>query len=234
MIVHLFLSRLYPVIALIILCCSFSCTHIANQAIYEEALKHGYINYRSITTVLMGVAGAGKTSVQALLFSQPPLALAKFPVKAAVCVTVDTTGDVWRTMGEDGQDQFLAQSMTTVSTSSEPANRISDDGSPQLQSLELNDPTRTSTGSKLTSTEASLFTVPTESFSQIGAFGKPTNKPSSLSTPRFTNPSEVDKKFLDLIASCSPQSKPCNVGGSHNSRRSIAVCSYASHHDICH
>ena len=42
------------------------------QALYNQALAHGYIESRSIVAVLTGAAGSGKTHVKYLLLKKKP------------------------------------------------------------------------------------------------------------------------------------------------------------------
>ena len=110
------------------------CNHIhpthfflAMQVLYDQALTHGYIESRSIVSVLTGAAGSGKTHVKHLLFKKKPpvirisTALIESPVRAVSLTRVNTDEDDWHEIDDDEQCRMIAAALNTVEVLTETA-----------------------------------------------------------------------------------------------------------------
>ena len=97
------------------------------QALYNQALTHGYIESRSIVSVLTGAAGSGKTHVKHLLFKKkPPMiristALMESPVRAVSLTRVNTDDDDWHEIDDDEQCRMIAAALNAVDIPTETA-----------------------------------------------------------------------------------------------------------------
>ena len=89
------------------------------QVLYDQALTHGYIESRSIISVLTGAAGSGKTHVKHLLFKKKPpvirisTALMESPVRAVSLTRVNTDDDDWHEIDDDEQCRMIAAALST-------------------------------------------------------------------------------------------------------------------------
>ena len=89
-----------------------------SKSLLEEALKHGFVECRTVVCLLVGVAGAGKTHTKHLLFGWPPpesrnsTPLAVRPVHA-VRVLASTQGGQLQEVDPDQLDQILASAVAT-------------------------------------------------------------------------------------------------------------------------
>ena len=89
------------------------------QMLYNQALTHGYIESRSIVSVLTGAAGSGKTHVKYLLFKKnPPVIristpLMESPVRAVSLTKVNTENDDWQEIDDDEQCSMIAAALST-------------------------------------------------------------------------------------------------------------------------
>ena len=93
-------------------------TVAADQILFEEAMKYGYVESRSLSSLLIGAAGAGKTHVKHLIFKKPPpresvsTPLAERPVRAVrVARLGGKTDDDWSEIDDEKLDNMLAQAM---------------------------------------------------------------------------------------------------------------------------
>ena len=82
-----------------------------SRSLLEEALKHGYVQCRTVVCLLIGVAGAGKTHTKHLLFKWAPpkvrnsTSLAARPVQA---IRVSKEGEQLQEVKLDQLDQMVA------------------------------------------------------------------------------------------------------------------------------
>ena len=87
-----------------------------SKSLLEEALKHGFVECRTVVCLLFGVAGAGKTHTKHLLFRWAPpecrnsTPLAVRPVQA-VRVRTSTQGEQLQEVGPDQLDKILADTV---------------------------------------------------------------------------------------------------------------------------
>ena len=105
----------------------------AAQTLYNQALKRGYIESRSIVSILTGAAGSGKTHVKHLLFKKKPpvirisTALFESPVRALSLARIDANDDEWHEIDDDEQCRIIAAALNTgdipTTTASEPASQ---------------------------------------------------------------------------------------------------------------
>ena len=105
----------------------------AAQTLYNQALKRGYIESRSIVSILTGAAGSGKTHVKHLLFKKKPpvirisTALLESPVRALSLARIDANDDEWHEIDDDEQCRIIAAALNTgdipTTTASEPASQ---------------------------------------------------------------------------------------------------------------
>ena len=107
------------VLAILILHCNVYYTETLDtrlrksRSLLEEALKHGYVECRTVVCLLVGVAGAGKTHTKHLLFRWAPpelrnsTSLAARPIRA-IRVRTSTQGGQLQEVKPDELDQILA------------------------------------------------------------------------------------------------------------------------------
>ena len=103
------------------------------QTLYNQALKRGYIESRSIVSILTGAAGSGKTHVKHLLFKKKPpvirisTALLESPVRALSLARIDANDDEWHEIDDDEQCRIIAAALNTgdipTTTASEPTSQ---------------------------------------------------------------------------------------------------------------
>ena len=97
------------------------------QMLYNQALTHGYIESRSIVSVLTGAAGSGKTHVKYLLFKKKPpvirisTALMESPVRALSLARIDAEEDDWQEIDDDEQCRIIAAALNAGDIPSEAA-----------------------------------------------------------------------------------------------------------------
>ena len=97
------------------------------QVLYNQALTHGYIESRSIVSVLTGAAGSGKTHVKHLLFKKKPpvirisTALMESPFRAVSLTRVDTDDDDWYEIDDDEQCRMIAAALNAGDVPTETA-----------------------------------------------------------------------------------------------------------------
>ena len=86
---------------------------------YNQALKRGYIESRSIVSILTGAAGSGKTHVKHLLFKKKPpvirisTVLLESPVRALSLSRIDANDDEWHEIDDDEQCKLIAAALNT-------------------------------------------------------------------------------------------------------------------------
>ena len=99
--------------------------------LYNQALTHGYIESRSIVSVLTGAAGSGKTHVKYLLFKKKPpvirisTALMESPVRALSLARIDAEDDDWQEIDDDEQCRIIAAALNTGDIPTEAASESS-------------------------------------------------------------------------------------------------------------
>ena len=104
---------------------------LAMQMLYNQALTHGYIESRSIVSVLTGAAGSGKTHVKYLLFKKKPpvirisTALMESPVRALSLARIDAEDDDWQEIDDDEQCRIIAAALNAGDIPSEAASESS-------------------------------------------------------------------------------------------------------------
>ena len=87
-------------------------------SLLEEALKHGFVESRTVVCLLVGVAGAGKTHTKHLLFGWAPpefrnsTPLAARPIQA-IRVRASTQGGQLQEVDPEQLDQILADTVAT-------------------------------------------------------------------------------------------------------------------------
>ena len=87
-----------------------------SKLLLEEALKHGFVERRTVVCLLVGVAGAGKTHVKHLLFRRAPpelrdsTPLATRPVQA---IRVSTQGGQLQEVDPDQIKYLLTHAVAT-------------------------------------------------------------------------------------------------------------------------
>ena len=101
------------------------------QMLYNQALTHGYIESRSIVSVLTGAAGSGKTHVKYLLFKKKPpvirisTALMESPVRALSLARIDAEDDDWQEIDDDEQCKIIAAALNAGDIPTEAASESS-------------------------------------------------------------------------------------------------------------
>ena len=94
---------------------------------YNQALKRGYIESRSIVSILSGAAGSGKTHVKYLLLKKKPpvirisTSLLESPVRAVSLARIDAEDDDWHEIGDDEQCRIIAAAMSAGALPTEAA-----------------------------------------------------------------------------------------------------------------
>ncbi len=197
----------------------------ASQAIYEEALKHGYVDYRSTLCLLTGVAGSGKSSLKELLFGKPspairhstPLAEAPIGVRALRCTKVDATGEKWEILTDKGHNQMLATDVVSVVSSEAQAPPEATPLpllSPQSQSESLPNPVTILREADPVSPEVeSVIEHPSHSPSIENASSPVTTptRPTPTSAPIPLVTSGIADEIVSEMAASSLQSRPREV-----------------------
>ena len=103
----------------------------AAQTLYNQALKRGYIESRSIVSILTGAAGSGKTHVKYLLFKKKPpvirisTALMECPVRALSLARIDAEDDDWQEIDDDEQCKIIAAALNAGDIPTEAASESS-------------------------------------------------------------------------------------------------------------
>ena len=83
----------------------------SSQSLLEKALRHGFVEPRTVVCLLTGIAGSGKTHTKHLLFKKSPPGnrtstdLAERPVRAVI---VSKTGEQFHEVNIDELDKILA------------------------------------------------------------------------------------------------------------------------------
>ena len=83
----------------------------SSKSLLEKALKHGFVEPRTVVCLLIGVAGSGKTHTKHLLFKKNPpknrtsTPIAERPVRAVI---VCRTGEQFQEVNIDELDHILA------------------------------------------------------------------------------------------------------------------------------
>ena len=101
------------------------------QTLYSQALKRGYIESRSIVSILTGAAGSGKTHVKYLLFKKKPpvirisTALMESPVRALSLARIDAEEDYWQEIDDDEQFRIIAAALNAGDIPTEAASESS-------------------------------------------------------------------------------------------------------------
>ena len=101
------------------------------QTLYSQALKRGYIESRSIVSILTGAAGSGKTHVKYLLFKKKPpvirisTALMESPVRALSLARIDAEDDDWQEIDDDEQCKIIAAALNAGDIPTEAASESS-------------------------------------------------------------------------------------------------------------
>ena len=112
---------------------------LAMQALYNQALRHGFIESRSIVSVLTGAAGSGKTHVKYLLFKKKPpvirisTPLLESPVRALSFTRVNAEDDEWHEIDDNEQCQIIAAALTTGEVPTESAAELTSQGKTQTE-----------------------------------------------------------------------------------------------------
>ena len=97
------------------------------RTLYNQALKRGYIESRSIVSILSGAAGSGKTHVKYLLLKKKPpvirisTSLLESPVRAVSLARIDAEDDDWHELGDDEQCRIIAAAMSAGALPTEAA-----------------------------------------------------------------------------------------------------------------
>ena len=101
------------------------------QMLYNQALTHGYIESRSIVSVLTGAAGSGKTHVKKLLLKKKPpairisTALMESPVRTLSLARIDAEDDDWQEIDDDEQCKIIAAALNAGDIPTEAASESS-------------------------------------------------------------------------------------------------------------
>ena len=109
------------------------------QMLYNQALTHGYIESRSIVSVLTGAAGSGKTHVKYLLFKKKPpvirisTALMESPVRALSLARIDAEDDDWQEIDDDEQCRIIAAALNAGDIPTEAASESSSQETVEVQ-----------------------------------------------------------------------------------------------------
>ena len=88
-----------------------------SERIYEESLKHGYVDTSNSVVVLTGAAGSGKTHTKQVISNQPPppvrnsTALAENAIRALTFSKMNPGDDQWHPVDEDRNTEILAGAM---------------------------------------------------------------------------------------------------------------------------
>ena len=155
-------------------------------SLLEEALKHGFVESRTVVCLLVGVAGAGKTHTKHLLFGWAPpefrnsTPLAARPVQA-IRVRANTQGGQLQEVDPEQLDQILAG---TVAKGGVPLEKRFIQQLQQLFCCKCNNQT-TSTGlSSLPSENLKNQTTSVEISSQSDSYGSTENLSSQFATSK--------------------------------------------------
>ena len=115
------------------------------QALYNQALKRGYIESHAIVSVLTGAAGSGKTHVKYLLFKKKPptvrisTPLMESPVRALSLARVNAGDDEWHEVDDDEQLEMIAAALTTGDVPTKPASESTSQEAVQTQQPQSSD-----------------------------------------------------------------------------------------------
>ena len=140
----------------------------AAQKLFNEALKRGYIESRSIVSILTGAAGSGKTHVKHLLFKKKPpvirisTALLENPVRALSLTRIDANDDEWHEIDDDEQCRIIAAALNTgdIPTALAPPESTSQEMAEEQQSQSSDVPPSTAEQQSAQQTTATNHTDP--------------------------------------------------------------------------
>ena len=160
---------------------------------YEEAIKQGYVESRSLTVLLSGAAGSGKTHVKELIFGKPPPAVRRStglecPIRAISLLRVDSTDEEWHEISDDDQCQMVADAMTTN------VSQVTDFS----KSVITGDEQHEQEADVLASTTSSTTSLPTEEDHSVSTTSSSEEKPTSATSVH-------DHSLPDEPTQASPQ-----------------------------
>ena len=177
----------------------------AVQVLYNQALRHGFIESRSIVSVLTGVAGSGKTHVKYLLFQKKPptvrisTPLLESPVRALSLTRVNTEDDEWHEVNDDEQLEMIAAALNTGDVPTKPASQSTSQETVQTQQPQSSDvsPTAEQPPTSQTTTPNN-GNPPSKSLGQNAMFSPSTEHPQPpQSTTALASTSQPDQESDD-------------------------------------
>ena len=178
------------------------------QTLYSQALKRGYIESRSIVSILTGAAGSGKTHVKYLLFKKKPpvirtsTALMESPVRALSLARIDTEDDDWQENDDDEQCRIIAAALNAGDIPTEAASESS-----TQETVEAQQPP---------SANAPPSAVEQESAEQTSAdhTDPPSTSVVQSTTPPPTQHPPLPQVATELASTSQPDQEPddCGVG----------------------
>ena len=119
------------------------CILIESKKIFDDAMKDGCVIVNNMNVLILGMAGAGKTSAKHLIFGWPPpevrnsTPLAEKPIRAQIRevsgARVQARDSQWKPVETNGLQQIIGETVSKIT-----CNRVSDSG----DKLKLVRPTR--------------------------------------------------------------------------------------------
>ena len=179
----------------------------AAQTLYSQALKRGYIESRSIVSILTGAAGSGKTHVKYLLFKKKPpvirisTALMESPVRALSLARIDAEDDDWQEIDDDEQCKIIAAALNAGDIPTEAASESSSQETIEAQQPPSSDapPSAAEPESAGQTTSADHIDPPSTSVVQS-------------TTPPSTQHSLLPQVATELASTSQPDQEPDDSG----------------------